>query len=237
MISEHIGRLLASGADFVACYADLSDFKPFNDLYGYWQGDEAIKLAASVITRHCDAAADFVGHVGGDDFVVLFQSEDWQQRCERMVAEFADRVPSLYDEAARATRGIRVEDRHGVERFFPFTALYVGAVRASDAAFASDAARSVTALVLQCNPTCAKFACCCHEPRQLVGCVGCAEPLCPDVGCAVPLRVRQPGPGRPSTTAARVSAWITAVATLLIWHRCGSISIWVWTNRASGKPS
>jgi diguanylate cyclase (GGDEF)-like protein len=137
MISEHIGRLLASGADFVACYADLSDFKPFNDLYGYWQGDEAIKLAASVITRHCDAAADFVGHVGGDDFVVLFQSEDWQQRCERMVAEFADRVPSLYDEAARATRGIRVEDRHGVERFFPFTALYVGAVRASDAAFAS----------------------------------------------------------------------------------------------------
>jgi EAL domain-containing protein (putative c-di-GMP-specific phosphodiesterase class I)/GGDEF domain-containing protein len=136
-ISEHIGRLLASGADFVACYADLSDFKPFNDLYGYWQGDEAIKLAASVITRHCDSAADFVGHVGGDDFVVLFQSADWQQRCERMVADFAERVPGLYDDAARAARGIRVEDRHGVERFFAFTALYVGAVRASDAAFTS----------------------------------------------------------------------------------------------------
>ncbi|HKX44591.1 MAG TPA: EAL domain-containing protein [Burkholderiaceae bacterium] len=136
-ISEHIGRLLASGADFVACYTDLSDFKPFNDLYGYWQGDEVIKLAATVIVRHCDAAADFVGHVGGDDFVVLFQSADWRQRCDRMVAEFAERVPSLYDEAARAARGISAEDRHGIERFFPFTALYVGAVRAGDAPFVS----------------------------------------------------------------------------------------------------
>ena len=131
-ISEHIDRLLAARTEFVACYADLSNFKPFNDYYGYWRGDEVIKLVSTTIQQHCDPKRDFVGHVGGDDFVVLFQSNDWEPRCERMVADFQEASRKLYDEEARQAGGITAEDRHGTQRFFSFTSLYMGAVPVSD---------------------------------------------------------------------------------------------------------
>jgi diguanylate cyclase (GGDEF)-like protein len=127
-ISQHIARLLANGNDFVACYGDLNHFKPFNDHYGYWQGDEMIRLVAGVIVSHCDARRDFVGHVGGDDFVVMFQSQDWVERCNRIIAEFNEKARSLFDEAAITRGGIEAEDRDGVMRFFGFTTLSIGAV-------------------------------------------------------------------------------------------------------------
>ncbi|MBC8057509.1 MAG: EAL domain-containing protein [Rhizobiales bacterium] len=128
-ITEHIERLLASGGEFVACYGDLNNFKPFNDHYGYWRGDEMIRLMARCAVSHCDAQRDFVGHVGGDDFILLFQSDDWDLRCERLVEAFNAEAALLYDDEGRAAGGIEAEDRHGVLRFFPFTSLSIGAVR------------------------------------------------------------------------------------------------------------
>ncbi len=128
-ISMHIERLLESGNGFVACYADLNHFKPFNDQYGYWRGDEMIRLAARLVVAHCDARRDFVGHVGGDDFLILFQSSDWQQRCRQIVDEFAREARGLFDETARQAGGIHAEDRHGIQRFFPCTTLSIGAAR------------------------------------------------------------------------------------------------------------
>lgn len=128
-ISLHIKRLLEGGAAFVACYLDMNHFKPFNDQYGYWRGDEMIRLLAQLAVTHCDPQRDFVGHVGGDDFLILFQSEDWRRRCEFIVSEFAFKALDLFDEAARLCGGIHAEDRHGVMRFFPCTTLSIGAVR------------------------------------------------------------------------------------------------------------
>jgi diguanylate cyclase (GGDEF)-like protein len=127
-ISQHIERLLKSGVEFVACYADLNHFKPFNDQYGYWRGDQMIRLAAKLAVSHCDPRRDFVGHVGGDDFILLYQSDDWQLQCELIVTKFADRAVELFDAPAREAGGIHAEDRHGVSRFFPLTTLSIGAV-------------------------------------------------------------------------------------------------------------
>lgn len=127
-ISRHIGTLLSGDEDFVVGYCDLDNFKPFNDVYGYWRGDDMIQLCAEVIKRHCHAQRDFVGHVGGDDFVVLLRSRDWRERLERLVGEFNDRARALYDEAGRRNGGIETEDRYGVPRFFPFVTLGVGAL-------------------------------------------------------------------------------------------------------------
>lgn len=134
-ISDHIARLLSSGGDFVACYGDLNHFKPFNDHYGYWRGDEMIRLAARAFATHCDPRRDFVGHVGGDDFVVLFQSEDWAERCARTIASFNERALTLFDPPALAAGGIEAEDRHGNLRFFPCTTLSIGAVRVAPGMF------------------------------------------------------------------------------------------------------
>jgi diguanylate cyclase (GGDEF)-like protein len=127
-ISQHIERLLKKQVSFVACYADLNNFKPYNDYYGYWRGDEMIRLMAGLAMEQCDAQRDFLGHVGGDDFLLLFQSTDWLDRCERLVADFNARARDLFDPQARAAGGIQAEDRHGVQRFFPCTTVSIGAV-------------------------------------------------------------------------------------------------------------
>ena len=127
-ISQHIERLLDSGAEFVACYADLNNFKPFNDQYGYWRGDEMIRLLARIILVNCDAQRDFVGHVGGDDFIILYQSRDWHARCQSIIDALRAGAWKLFDVKAREAGGIEAEDRHGVSRFFPCTSLSIGAV-------------------------------------------------------------------------------------------------------------
>ncbi len=128
-INMHIERLLIGGADFVACYADLNNFKAFNDHYGYWRGDEMIRAAARLLGRHSDPKRDFVGHIGGDDFIVLFQSADWERRCTRIVEEFGRQASTFYNDADRQAGGIEAEDRHGINRFFSICSLSIGAVR------------------------------------------------------------------------------------------------------------
>ena len=128
-LTQHIARLLESGRDFVASYCDLNQFKPFNDIYGYWRGDEMIQLAARCIARQADSRRDFVGHVGGDDFVVLFQSADWEARCQAIIDSFNQEARALYDEDALRAGGLVAEDRFGTPRFHPLTSMSIGVVR------------------------------------------------------------------------------------------------------------
>lgn len=127
-ISQHIERLLHRRVPFVACYADLNQFKPFNDHYGYWRGDEMIRLIAKIALEQCDAQRDFLGHVGGDDFILLFQSEDWRRRCAGIVESFNTNARLMYDSAALERGGIEAEDRRGELQFFSFTTVVIGAV-------------------------------------------------------------------------------------------------------------
>ncbi|MBV8030595.1 MAG: GGDEF domain-containing protein [Betaproteobacteria bacterium] len=127
-IAEHVERLLGRGSRFVACYCDLDNFKPYNDVFGYQRGDEAIQLTAHVLAESCDPRIDFLGHVGGDDFVVVFQSEDWDARCSRILAQFGERSAALFTAEDRERGGFLAEDRQGNERQFPLLSLSIGAV-------------------------------------------------------------------------------------------------------------
>jgi GGDEF domain-containing protein len=75
--------------------------------------------------------------VGGDDFILLYQSDNWRSQCESIISEFASQATNLYDEAARVAGGIRAEDRYGVLRFFPLTTLSIGAVSINHQEFTS----------------------------------------------------------------------------------------------------
>jgi diguanylate cyclase (GGDEF)-like protein len=137
-VTEHIQRLLDARRPFAATYFDLDNFKPFNDQYGYFRGDEMIRLLASTLTGDLRQDSDFVGHIGGDDFIVLFQSTDWEERCHQMRDRFNAMASALFDPEDRARGGIDGEDRHGNHRFFPVTTVAVGAVH-FDQAFPHDA--------------------------------------------------------------------------------------------------
>jgi diguanylate cyclase (GGDEF)-like protein len=128
-ITEHIDRLLESGARFWVCYFDLDHFKPFNDVYGYRRGDDVIQLTGNLLTSYCDPDRDFVGHIGGDDFMVLFQSEDWEQRCQHVLDEFSRKVLDFYSTEDRDRGGYISEDRQGKKVFYSLMSLSIGAIR------------------------------------------------------------------------------------------------------------
>jgi diguanylate cyclase (GGDEF)-like protein len=127
-VTEHIQRLLDARRPFAATYFDLDHFKPFNDQYGYFRGDEMIRLLASTLSGDLRHDSDFIGHIGGDDFIVLFQSPDWEDRCRQMRTRFNTMAVSLFDPDDQVRGGIHGEDRHGKQQFFPLTTVAVGAV-------------------------------------------------------------------------------------------------------------
>jgi diguanylate cyclase (GGDEF)-like protein len=128
-ISEHIDRLLKSGVRFTACYVDLDHFKPFNDVYDYRRGDDVIQLTGSILSAHCDPNRDFVGHIGGDDFLVLFQSEDWESHCRAILEAFATAISEHYSVEDFERGGYVSENRQGKRIFHPLVSMSIGAMK------------------------------------------------------------------------------------------------------------
>lgn len=127
-INEHIDALLRSRESFAVCYADLDHFKPYNDLYGYRKGDELLRAMAELFTRHAVRDADFVGHVGGDDFILVFTSADWSQRCHAILQELARELEPLYLSEHLQAGGYLAENRQGMPVFHPLVSLSLGVV-------------------------------------------------------------------------------------------------------------
>lgn len=131
-LSEHTRDVIEQNRDVTVCYFDLDNFKPYNDIYGYSKGDQVISLTAQTLTAHINTDVDFVGHVGGDDFIILFESPDWQQRCEKILAAFETLHSKLYNLRHLQQKGINATDRHGHETFYPLLSLSIGAIRLHD---------------------------------------------------------------------------------------------------------
>ncbi len=128
-INEHIDRILKSGQSFVATYIDIDNFKPYNDTFGYRRGDDVIQALARLICEAADERSDFVGHIGGDDFFVIFRSPEWERRCWQIIDRFAAAVGSLLGGDERQRGGYMAENRRGELSFQPLPTLSIGAVR------------------------------------------------------------------------------------------------------------
>ena len=128
LIQETLREILNAPEAFAVAYYDLDNFKAFNDAYGYGHGDEVIRMVGRLLQEHAEPENDFVGHIGGDDFIVLFRSTDWQQRCKNMLKIFNSLIASHYSLKDRARGFIESTDRFGICRSFPIMTLSVGAV-------------------------------------------------------------------------------------------------------------
>jgi diguanylate cyclase (GGDEF)-like protein len=134
-INAEIERRIASGVPFALLQLDIDHFKAFNDQYGYTRGDEAIKTLSRILvataSRH--DATNFVGHIGGDDFVMLTTAGCAEVVGQEIIDEFNRVIPSLYDEEDRARGYIEVPNRrHQLERF-PLMSLTIALVSSENA--------------------------------------------------------------------------------------------------------
>lgn len=127
-IQEEIQGLLVAGDSFVAVYADLDHFKPYNDIYGYDKGDEVIRALGEILQHAVDPCLDFVGHIGGDDFLVLFRSQDWRPRCVELLAQFNLRIKEFFQHEHIRLGGYSAPDRQGSTQWHPLVSLSLGAV-------------------------------------------------------------------------------------------------------------
>ena len=128
-IEEEIDARVDRAEPFAALYADLDHFKAYNDHYGFMRGDEVIQTTARLIAEAARAATDgtaFVGHVGGDDFVVVVRPDQAARVADAIVTAFDSTAPRFYDDADRERGYIEVTNRRGELQRFGMITVSIG---------------------------------------------------------------------------------------------------------------
>lgn len=126
LVDREIDANLEAGRPFRLAWIDVDHFKPFNDTYGYAAGDQVLCLLARLLVNQAHAENDFVGHVGGDDFVLVLVSDDWRARLERVVRQFGEDVLEHFGDEERRLCSFAGRDRDGFPRRFGLLTLSVG---------------------------------------------------------------------------------------------------------------
>ena len=127
-INENIERRLNACQDFELAYIDLNHFKQFNDLYGYASGDMVIKLLAEICRKVCTQDDSFIGHIGGDDFMLVCPSGVGEALCRQIITDFETAVKAYFTPEHAAAGGYWATNREGQKKFVPLLTLSIGLV-------------------------------------------------------------------------------------------------------------
>ena len=128
-IGRQIQRRLDNNEIFALAYADLDNFKPFNDRYGFGRSDELIRMTGRIIlntVKESQSQGFFVGHIGGDDFVVIMKPDLIEKAAENIIERFDTMIAGFYDTADWDAGYIFAADRKGVWSKLPVTSISIG---------------------------------------------------------------------------------------------------------------
>jgi diguanylate cyclase (GGDEF)-like protein len=131
-IEKEVNDRISSGVPFAFAMCDIDYFKAFNDYYGYHRGDETIKMTASIVLKAIEekgTGKDFVGHIGGDDFVYITSPGNAEVIGQQITEEFDQRVRFLYNAEDRRKGCLEVKNRRGEMEPFPFMSITIAVVR------------------------------------------------------------------------------------------------------------
>ena len=130
-VERAIESQLRHAGQWSILYLDLDNFKAYNDVYGFLRGNDMIRLLArlaaeSVRTRGNEG--DFIGHVGGDDFVAITTPDRVAPICEQLIACWATASSGLYNQEDLERGGMLAIDRQGHPQTFPLVGVSIGVV-------------------------------------------------------------------------------------------------------------
>lgn len=131
-IQAEMKKRLLNGSEFAMLYIDLDNFKAYNDTYGFSNGDEIIKFTANVISENVfgndKGEKNFVGHIGGDDFIAITEGDDYEKICQGIIAEFEAKLHTFFNKEDLDRGYLEVENRKGVMEQYPLTSISIGVV-------------------------------------------------------------------------------------------------------------
>ncbi len=127
MLEQEIKSRILGREPFCITYYDLDDFKGYNDAYGFANGDLMLRLVADILKRRA-AKDEFIGHIGGDDFIVIADYFDGKHFCESVLEDFTREVVSLYRDEDIKNGYIISKNRHGVTENFPIASLSIAGI-------------------------------------------------------------------------------------------------------------
>lgn len=130
-IQAEMKKRLLNKEIFAILYFDLDNFKAYNDVYGFANGDEIIKFTARTISKHIhqvENSDNFVGHIGGDDFVAIIGKSDYDKICQDIIAEFDKFAVDFYNEEDVERGFVEVANRRGIIEQFPLTTISIAVV-------------------------------------------------------------------------------------------------------------
>jgi diguanylate cyclase (GGDEF)-like protein len=137
VIEKEIDYMLKKQKDFHLAYLDLNHFKPFNDIYGYAKGDLLLKALANCIMVNTNNKQCFVGHIGGDDFIIMFKNNDVEVICQKILQNFAKQSLVYIQKEHQVQKGYSALDRRGNEVFHPLVSLAIGVIQPDTAWYSS----------------------------------------------------------------------------------------------------
>lgn len=140
LIEEELKRVVAGEEEYAVLYFDLDNFKPYNDVYGFENGDKIIYLTAETIQstfQQMGLSHAFLGHIGGDDFIAVVPNVNLTDMCESIIEAFDRRVVDFYHDVDRNNGFICAKNRHGKDEQFPIVSLSIGVVTGRPHSFAS----------------------------------------------------------------------------------------------------
>jgi diguanylate cyclase (GGDEF)-like protein len=151
VIQEVILKYIENNKPFAVAYTDLDNFKAYNDKYGFQKGDDVILTTAAVLkdaSRQYGEHSDFVGHIGGDDFVVIAAPDRINAICNEVIRLLDSKVGDFYDEEDRNRGYIETRNRQGKYQKFPLVSISIAVVTNQNREFTAmgEIVRTVTEL-------------------------------------------------------------------------------------------
>ena len=98
-VCEWLDKLLEEKSDFHMAYLSINHFKLFNGIYGYSKGDDLIKLLADIVVSNTMLGEDMVGHIGGDNFVIVSRNQHCAEKCRAILNDFKTAIPDFYSKS------------------------------------------------------------------------------------------------------------------------------------------
>ena len=134
-IQAEMKKRLSNKETFAVMYYDLDNFKAYNDVYGFSNGDEIIKFTAKTISKHMhdmEGNKYFIGHIGGDDFVSIIEKADYEQICKNLILDFDSKIPEFYTDEDVDRGFVEVANRKGIIEQFPLITISIAVVEVDE---------------------------------------------------------------------------------------------------------